>query len=507
MQLYWLILIPFIGALLSWQADRFSHRAPRWVALGTMGTTLILAVLFWLQGDYSLVNPQGIPEWQNTYSTEWIPELGINFSLAVDGLSLLMVVLTAIMGAFSILSSWSEQQENQGAYHFNLLWIIAGVMGIFIAVDLFLFFFFWEMMLIPMYFLIANWGHKGSGNRQHVNAATKFFIYTQVSGLIMLVSIIGLVIVHFIESGELTFDYNLLLGTESALSGTTSFLLMLGFFIAFAVKMPLVPFHGWMADTQEQSPTAGSVDISGIMLKTAAYGLLRFTLPLFPEASLQFTPVAMTLGVISIFYGAWLAFKQTDIKRLAAYSSLSHMGFVTVAIYAGSTLAYQGAVVQMITNGLSGAALIIISGQLYERTQTRDMRMMGGLWKRIKWLPGLSLFFAAATLGMPGTGNFIGEFMIFFGSFSQFTLVTCIMVFGVVFASIYALWMMQQTYYGTPKSDTELKGLTAREFGVLLVLAALLVIIGFYPQPILDTSAGSMETLHNLYSASLSTQG
>ncbi|EKT55605.1 NADH-quinone oxidoreductase subunit M [Providencia sneebia] len=503
MLLPWLILIPFIGGLLSWQADRFSHRAPRWIALASMGLTLILSIQLWLGGDYSLVNPQGVPQWQSVFFMPWIPSLGINFHLAIDGLSLLMVVLTAIMGAFSILSSWSEKQANQGAYHFNLLWIIAGVMGIFTAVDLFLFFFFWEMMLIPMYFLIANWGHKGSDNRKHINAATKFFIYTQASGLIMLVSIIGLALVHFADTNVWTFDYDALLGTQ--MSSTVGFMLMLGFFIAFAVKMPLVPFHGWMADTQEQSPTAGSVDISGIMLKTAAYGLLRFTLPLFPEASIQFTPVAMTLGVISIFYGAWLAFKQTDIKRLAAYSSLSHMGFVTVAIYASSVLAYQGAVIQMITNGLSGAALIIISGQLYERTGTRDMRMMGGLWKRIKWLPGLSLFFAAATLGMPGTGNFIGEFMILFGTFSQFTLVTCIMVFGVVFASIYALWMMQQTYYGTPKSDSEMKGLTAREFGLLLVIAVLLVIIGFYPQPVLDTSAGAMETLHNLYTASLTT--
>ncbi len=503
MLLPWLILIPFIGGLLSWQADRFSHRAPRWIALATMGLTLIFSVQLWLIGDYSLVNPQGTPQWQEVFFMPWIPALGINIQLAVDGLSLLMVVLTAVMGIFSVLSSWSENHANQGAYHFNLLWILAGVMGIFLAIDLFLFFFFWEMMLIPMYFLIANWGHKGSEGRKHIKAATKFFIYTQASGLVMLISIVGLAIVHFRTSGEWTFNYDELLGTK--MSATVQFLLMLGFFIAFAVKMPLVPFHGWMADTQEQSPTAGSVDISGIMLKTAAYGLLRFTIPLFPEASITFTPVAMTLGVISIFYGAWLAFKQTDIKRLAAYSSLSHMGFVTVAIYTGSALAYQGAVLQMLTNGLSGAALIIISGQLYERLQTRDMRMMGGLWKRIKWLPGLSLFFAAATLGMPGTGNFIGEFLIFFGSFSQFTLVTSIMIFGVVFASVYSLWMMQQTYYGTPKSVTEFKGLCARELGVLLTLAILLVILGFYPQPVLDTSAGAMETLQNLYSASLST--
>lgn len=503
MLLPWLILLPFIGGVLCWQSGRFNQRAPRYLALLVMGLTLLLSVLLWLQGNYSLTNTLALPQWQAIFFMPWITPLGINIALAIDGLSLLMIVLTAIMGIFSVLSSWSENQPNQGAYHFHLMWILAGVMGIFLAVDLFLFFFFWEMMLIPMYFLIANWGHKGSEERAHVNAATKFFIYTQASGLIMLVAIVALALIHYQSSGNWSFAYHDLLNTK--MSALTQYLLMLGFFIAFAVKMPLVPFHGWMADTQEQSPTAGSVDISGIMLKTAAYGLLRFTLPLFPTASIQFTPIAMTLGVISIFYGAWLAFKQTDIKRLVAYSSLSHMGFVTVAIYAGSTLAYQGAVLQMIANGLSGAALIIISGQLYERTGTRDMRMMGGLWKRIMWLPALSLFFAVATLGMPGTGNFVGEFMILFGTFGQFKLVTTIMVFGVVFASIYALWMMQQVYYGSAKSEKALPALNGREILVLLILALLLVVLGFYPQPVLDTSKNVMESLHSLYSISFST--
>ncbi|UDG80895.1 NADH-quinone oxidoreductase subunit M [Candidatus Hartigia pinicola] len=496
MLLPWLILIPFIGGILSWQADRLSHCLPRWISLAAMGLIFILSINLWLQGYDSLVQPQSAPQWKMVFFIPWIPSMGINFHLAIDGLSLLMIVLTSIMGSFSVLSSWSGNEANQGAYHFNLLWIISGVMGIFTTVDLFFFFFFWEMMLIPMYFLIANWGYKKTENKQHINAAIKFFIYTQVSGLIMLVSIIGLTLMHFSETNVWTFSYNSCLHTT--MSNTCSFMLMLGFFIAFAVKMPLVPFHGWIADTQEYAPTSGAVDISGIMLKTSAYGLLRFTLPLFPEASIRFTPIAITLGVISIFYGALLAFQQTNIKRLIAYSSLSHMGLVTLGIYANSVLAYQGVVIQIITNGLSGAALSIISGQLYERTGTRDMRMMGGLWKRIRWLPGLSLLFASATLSMPGTGNFIGEFMILFGSFKQFMLSTSIAVFSAVFASIYSLWMMQQIYYGTPKSNSDMKGLTIREFMLLLSLAILLVIIGFYPQLILNTSTNAMYTLHNL---------
>ncbi|MGP1871247.1 MAG: NADH-quinone oxidoreductase subunit M [Arsenophonus sp.] len=497
MLLPWLILLPLIGGVICWQSERFSKQLPRYFSLFLMGLTLFLSILLWLKGNYILNNNSVLTKWLWIFSMPWIKSLGINISLAIDGLSILMITLTAIMGIFSILSSWSENQNNQGAYYFHLMWIIAGVMGIFMAVDLFLFFFFWEMMLIPMYFLIINWGHKGSGEHAHINAAIKFFIYTQVSGLIMLISIITLALIHYQSLGNWSFSYFDLLNTK--MSSKTQYLLMLGFFIAFAVKMPLVPFHGWMIDTQEQSPTAGSLDISAIMIKTAAYGLLRFTLPLFPEASIQFTPFAMTLGIINIFYGALLAFKQTDIKRFVAYSSLSHMGFITVAIYAGSFIAYQGAVLQMIANCISGAALVIISGQLYERIGTRDIRMMGGLWKRIAWLPPLSLFFVIATLGMPGTGNFLGEFIILLGTFNKFKLVTIIMAFAMVFSSIYALWMMQRVYYGTVKSNQALPSLNRREILVLLTLSLLSIVLGFYPQPILDTSKNVMESLFSLY--------
>ena len=214
------------------------------------------------------------------------------------------------------------------------------------------------------------------------------------------------------------------------MSHGVEYLLMLGFFIAFAVKMPVVPLHGWLPDAHSQAPTAGSVDLAGILLKTAAYGLLRFALPLFPNASAEFAPIAMWLGVIGIFYGAWMAFAQTDIKRLIAYTSVSHMGFVLIAIYTGSQLAYQGAVIQMIAHGLSAAGLFILCGQLYERLHTRDMRQMGGLWSKIKWLPAMSMFFAVATLGMPGTGNFVGEFMILFGSYKVVPVITVISTFG-----------------------------------------------------------------------------
>ncbi|MGB9097856.1 NADH-quinone oxidoreductase subunit M [Erwinia sp.] len=503
MLLPWLILIPFIGGLLSWQLERFGAKLPRWIALISMGLTLALSLQLWLQGGYSLTQAAGIPQWQSEFFVSWIPRFGINVHLALDGLSLLMVVLTGLLGVMAILCSWNEIEKWQGFFHLNLLWILGGVIGVFLAIDMFLFFFFWEMMLVPMYFLIALWGHKASDGKTRISAATKFFIYTQASGLIMLIAILGLVFVHYNATGVWTFNYEELLKTP--MSQHVEYLLMLGFFIAFAVKMPVVPLHGWLPDAHSQAPTAGSVDLAGILLKTAAYGLLRFALPLFPNASHDFAPIAMVLGLIGIFYGAWMAFSQYDIKRLIAYTSISHMGFVLIAIYTGSQLAFQGAVVQMIAHGLSAAALFILCGQLYERLHTRDMRQMGGLWSRIKWLPGLSLFFAVANLGMPGTGNFVGEFMILTGSFQTVPVIIVIATFGLVFASVYSLVMMQRAYYGAPKSETPLRGMNAREFLMIMVLVVLLVLLGVYPQPILDTSHAAMSNIQQWYTASITT--
>jgi len=503
MLLPWLILIPFIGGLLCWQLERFGSKVPRWIALISMGLTLALSLQLWLQGGYSLTQAAGLPQWQSEFQVSWIPRFGISVHLALDGLSLLMVVLTGLLGVMAILCSWNEIEKWQGFFHLNLLWILGGVIGVFLAIDLFLFFFFWEMMLVPMYFLIALWGHKASDGKTRITAATKFFIYTQSSGLVMLISILALVFVNYIATGVWTFNYEDLLKTP--MSHTVEYLLMLGFFIAFAVKMPVVPLHGWLPDAHSQAPTAGSVDLAGILLKTAAYGLLRFALPLFPNASAEFAPVAMWLGIIGIFYGAWMAFSQYDIKRLIAYTSISHMGFVLIAIYTGSQLAFQGAVVQMIAHGLSAAALFILCGQLYERLHTRDMRQMGGLWARIKWLPGLSLFFAVANLGMPGTGNFVGEFMILTGSFHSVPVIIVIATFGLVFASVYSLIMMQRAYYGAPKSETPLRGMSPREFLMIMVLVVLLVLLGVYPQPILDTSHAAMSNIQQWFTASIST--
>ncbi|VFP83958.1 NADH-quinone oxidoreductase subunit M [Candidatus Erwinia haradaeae] len=505
MLLFLLIAIPLIGGVLCWQSEHFSVTYPRWVALIAMGLTFTVSLLLWADsGDTRLLRDENL-RWIDECLVPWIPRFGINFHLALDGLSLSMVVLTSLLGIMAVVCSWREIEKWHGFFHLNLLWVLGGVMGVFLAIDLFLFFLFWEMMLIPMYLLISLWGHKSSDEQTRITAATKFCIYTQASGLLMLISIIGLVFLHYSETGNLTFNYEDLLHTP--MLPYVEQLLMMGFFIAFAVKMPVVPFHGWLPDAHSQAPTAGSVDLAGILLKTAAYGLLRFTLPLFPHASLKFAPIAMWLGIISIFYGAWMAISQYDIKRLVAYTSISHMGFLLIAIYTGSLIAYQGAVIQMIAHGLSTAALFIMCGQLYERLSTLDMRKMGGLWSRIQWLPGLSVFFALANLGIPGTGNFIGEFMILIGSFQTAPLIAVIATCSLVFSAVYSLVMLQKTYYGEAKLEEKLRDMSVREVITLLVLLMLLLFLGLYPQTILDTSYCAMSNIQQLFSTAMLTKG
>jgi NADH-quinone oxidoreductase subunit M len=371
--------------------------------------------------------------------------------------------------------------------------------------DLFLFFFFWEMMLVPMYFLIALWGHNAPGGKGRVYAATKFFIYTQASGLLMLLAILALVFVHYTATGVITFDYPKLLHTP--MSAQVEWWLMLGFFIAFAVKLPVVPLHNWLPDAHSQAPTAGSVDLAGILLKTAAYGMLRFALPLFPHASAQFAPVAMWLGVLGIIYGAVLAFGQNDVKRLVAYTSISHMGFVLIGIYAGTEQALQGAVINMLAHGISAGGLFILCGELYERLHTRDLRLMGGLWSRFPFLPPIALFFAAASLGLPGLANFVGEFLILLGTFPVDKWVTAFAATGLILAAVYSLMFIQRAFYGPVHGEEKekLTDLNAREIVTMFSLMGLLVLFGLYPQPVLDLSKAPIQAVQRIYQAAQAT--
>jgi NADH-quinone oxidoreductase subunit M len=501
MILPWLILIPFIGGLLCWQSERFGLNVPRWIALLSMLSVFVLSCWLWVQGDYTLAAAASHTGWQQEFQVPWIPRFGISFHLGLDGLSLLMLMLTGLLGVMAIVCSWREIQRHVGFFFLNLLWNLGGVIGVFLALDMFLFFCFWEVMLVPMYFLIALWGHNSPGGKGRIYAANKFFIFTQTSGLLLLFAIVALVMVNASQTHVVSFDYDVLRATVMPLG--LECLLMLGFFLAFAVKMPVVGFHTWLPDAHSQAPTAGSVDLAGILLKTAAYGLLRFALPIFPNASQLFAPIAMTLGVVGIFYGAFLACAQTDIKRLIAYTSISHMGFVLLGIYAGTQIALQGTVMQMMAHGISAGALFILCGEIYERMHTRDMREMGGLWTRLAFLPPIFLFFSAASLGLPGLGNFVGEFTILVGSYPVAPILTIIATGGLILAAVYSLLVMQRAFYGPAKSTERMEDLSGRELTLILSLMGVLLFLGLYPQPVFNTSASVMAAVHKVYTAPL----
>jgi len=501
MILLFLLLVPFVGGLVCAWLQRTGAGYARYVALGTMGVVLLLTAVLWLTGDYSqtLLPTPGHPsgQWVQQFSVPWIPRLGIRFSLGLDGLSLLLVTLTAFLGVLSVGCSWREIRTNTGFFYMNLLWNMVGVTGVFLATDLFLFFLFWEVMLVPMFFLIALWGHDIPGGRPRLYAAMKFFIFTQSAGLVMLVAILALVLVHYAATGVLTFAYSDLLATP--LGGRTGFWITLGFCLAFAVKLPVVPFHSWLPDAHSQAPTAGSVILAGVLLKTAAYGLLRYLLPLFPAACAELAPYAMGLGVLGIIYGAVCAFGQDDTKRLVAYTSISHMGFIMLGVFAGTQLALQGVIMQILAHGISAAGLFILCGELQERLETRDLRKMGGLWGRFSNLPQFGLFFILASLGLPGLGNFLGEFLILMGTFKAHPQLAMLGTIGLVLSAVYSLILMQRTFYGKASTTAPIADLDRREFAILTTLAAIMIWLGLYPKPFFALAHAPMQALQSQY--------
>jgi NADH-quinone oxidoreductase subunit M len=486
MILLWLILILMGGGLLALLIGRWNKTLPRWIALYTLLAGFLGLVSLWIE-NYPPVNT-----WLVQYKTEWIPSFGITFHLAIDGLSLILLTLTFFIGILSVLCSWNDVKERVGFYHFNLLWILAGISGVFMAMDLFLFYFFWEVMLIPMYFLIGIWG---SENRQY--AAYKFFIFTQASGLLMFLSILGLYFIHGRNTGIYTYNYFDLLGT--ALPGNSGIWLMLGFMVAFIVKLPLVPFHSWLPDAHSEAPTAGSLILAALLLKTGAYGIIRFALPLFPEAAVSLAPWMMLLGVIGIIYGAILAYSQTDLKRLVAYTSVSHMGFVALGIFAFNEMALQGVVMQLVTHAISTGALFVIAGMLKERLHTRELDSMGGLWNQLPGMGVMGMLFAMASLGLPGLGSFIAEFLILMGAFSTATWLTVIATFGLIFSAIYSLRIMQKVFFGEPEVSRTVKDLSWREISILATLTICIITLGLFPQPIFTTAKPLVKSIENIF--------
>ncbi len=486
MILVWFIAILLAGGIVCWVVARWSAPACRWIALVATVADFVLSLVLWIR-CYPVHLPQQ-QDWLRQLNWIWFPEAGIHFHLAIDGLSLLLVVLTFFLGIVSVLASWNETREGVGFFHLNLLWVLAGITGVFLAVDLFLFYFAWELMLIPMYFLIAIWGHE-----RRVYAAVKFFLFTQLSGLLMLISILALYFIHHRATGVYTFEYSELIGTSMPLH--VAIWVMLGFFIAFAVKLPMVPVHTWLPDAHTEAPTAGSVILAGLLLKTGAYGLLRFVIPLFPAVAHWFSPIATVLAAIGIIYGAVLAFGQTDLKRLVAYTSVSHLGFVLLGIFVWNKLALEGALITIIAHGISTGALFVLVGSLQERIHTREMDRMGGLWQTIPRFSGAAMFFAMASIGLPGLGDFVGEFLILLGTYKVSVGLTVAASIGVLASTLYGLKFIQGAFHGSNVHHWELHDLFAREAVIIAPMIAILLWLGLFPQPVLNTFAPTMNKL------------
>jgi NADH-quinone oxidoreductase subunit M len=495
MILVYLIAILLTGAFLAWIAGIWSPLWSRVISIVSLSIDLILIL--------TIVSQPALPgnKWIVDIKLDWIPQFGISMHLALDGLSLLMLILTFFLGIISVIISWKEINSKVGFFHFNLLLILSGIIGVFLSLDLFLFYFFWELMLVPMYFLIGIWGHE---NR--TAASNKFFLYTQASGLLMFISILALYFVHGHATGSYTFDYIQLLGTE--MSRSNGLIIMSGFLAAFLVKLPVVPLHNWLPDAHTEAPTAGSLILAALLLKTGAYGLLRFIVPLFPSAAVTFAPIGMLLGVIGILYGAKLAFAQTDFKRLVAYTSVSHMGFVILGVFSFNEIAYQGVVIQMIAHGISTGALFILVGQLYERIHTRDLNRMGGLWEKAPVMGAMGLIFSMASLGLPGLGNFIAELLILIGAFKASVLMSCLACLGLIAATIYSLRIVQKVFLGNKKQDWQMNDLNVREKIVTASLVIVIVGLGLFPKPVFNIARPALlKTLDANRENSLQDQG
>ena len=512
MMLALLIIIPLAGGFLAWILGRWDPRWSRRMALASSLCGLGLSVAIWARHFLGSGTVAG-GRWVQQLDVAWIPQLGIRFHLAADGLSLIMLMLTFALTALAVASSWKGVNARVGFFHFHIMWAAAGLAGVFMALDLVLFYFFFEMMLVPLYFLIALWGHE-----RRVKAAVKFFIFTQAAGLLMLVAIVGLYFVHGRATGAYTFDYLQLLGPS--LSSRTGFWLMLGFFLAFAVKLPALPLHSWLPDAHTEAPTAGSVILAGLLIKVGAYGMLRFMFPLFPHASLHFANIGMALGVAGILYGAMLAFAQTDLKRLVAYTSVSHMGFVLLGVFAWNELSLQGVILQVVCHAFSTGGLFMVVGALEERLGTRDMTKMGGLWAAVPRFGGVTMALAMAALGLPALGNFVAEFLILLGTYQVNRPAAVIASVGLVFATVYALWMVQRVFHGRPVHEgTEsvapaqssgitaapgrrVTDLSAREIAMMAVCVIVVLWLGLYPQTFIRTAKPTVDSLQQLTSGS-----
>ena len=468
-----IIAVPFLGMIvLAFLSER------KWVLSVTLAITLINAALaFYLWNQFSLVE-SGM---QFVERLEWMPTFGIEYAVGVDGISLLLVLLTTILPPLCVLGSWDSITSRLKAFMMLILLVEGAMLVVFTALDAFLFFMMWEVTMVPMYFMIVLWG---GPNR--IAAGLKYVLYSLSGSLLLLIGILAL----SLQAG--TFDIQSLAGFTY--SENSEFWIFLALFLGFAIKLPMLPFHTWLPDAHSEAPTAGSVLLAGVLLKMGGYGLIRFCLPIFPEMAHAFAPTVLWLSVIGILYGGYMALAQTDLKRLVAYSSVSHMGFVTLGIFSFNNEGIEGATLQMVTHGVTTGAMFLLVGQLYDRTHSREIADYGGLQQRMPRFVAILSLFAVASFGLPTTSNFIGEFLILVGvSYENFIFVVLAMG-GIVLGAAYMLWMLQRVAFGEARTEVakKLTDINAREMLAVIPLAIVVVGIGVYPGPLLETMDASV---------------
>jgi len=483
---------------------------PRRHVGATRGAALVFSLAAWVASlwlvlGYAADRPTVGLAFQYVEKVDWIPLFGIQYKLGVDGLSVAMVVLTTTLTWVSILASFSPIQERVKEYMISFLVLEVGMLGVFVSLDLFLFYIFWEVVLVPMYLIIGIWG---GANR--IYATIKFVLYTLVGSLLMLVAILATAFTYQAATGswEGAFDLQALAG--HGFDRTFQLFAFAAFALAFAIKVPMFPFHTWLPDAHVEAPTAGSVILAGVLLKLGAYGFIRFGLPLFPEGAQAFAPLIILLSVIAIIYGAIVALVQPDLKKLVAYSSVSHMGFVTLGIFIFQEQGLQGAILQMVSHGLITGALFLLVGVIYERTHDRTIAKIGGLGASVPVYSAALGFFVLASVGLPGLAGFVGEFLVFQGTFVFNPWTAAAIAFVMILAAAYLLWMQQRVLFG-PLSDF-LTGLGHRltdmrpvEILTLAPLGALVVILGLFPGLVLQLVAGSVRAVLAAVDPSLAT--
>jgi NADH-quinone oxidoreductase subunit M len=495
-----LLLIPLVGAAIvlllparAGTADSTAIESPaaRQVAFWFFMLEFIVSLGLWWS-----FNPADTG-WQASVDVAWIPTWGVRFTLGIDGIALMMVLLTTFIMPLSALGSWTSIRTKVRSYYALLLILTSGMLGVFLARDLFLFYVTWEVMLVPMYFIIGIWG----GERR-IYASIKFFLYTFLPSLLMLVAIIYLGLHLKTAAGTPDFSYDHLLAAGSgAITERAAIWLFAAFSFAFAVKVPMFPFHTWLPDAHVEAPTAGSVILAGIMLKMGTFGFLRFALPLFPGAALNPTVrmVVLVLAVIGIIYGALVAMVQPDFKKLVAYSSVSHLGFVMLGIFALTLQSVQGALMVMINHGISTGALFLLVGMIYERRHSRLIESYGGIARVVPMFAAILTFVSLSSIGLPGTNGFVGEFLVLIGAFRTYPVLAVISATGVIFAATYLLWAIQRILFNPlDKSDnTHIPDINRRELALLVPLIAVIIWLGVYPAPVLRRMEGSAQTFLN----------